>query len=39
MNDIGKKPPTFNDAAKIAGAIIDTGYEYDFGQLYYNKFK
>merc|ERR1712038_1695222 len=32
--EIGKKPPVFQDAAKIAQAIL--AQDYDFGELYYN---
>ena len=39
VNDIGKKPASFEDAAVLASTIIDSGFEYDFGQLYYNFFK
>lgn len=37
--DIGKKPPVFYDAAKVACEIINSGYEFDFGEMYYNTFK
>ncbi|ESO09350.1 hypothetical protein HELRODRAFT_73507 [Helobdella robusta] len=37
--DIGKKPPVFEDAAKISLEILKLGYEYDYGQLYFNIFK
>merc|ERR1712038_1096850 len=35
--EIGKKPPVFQDAAKIAQAIL--AQDYDFGELYYNRYK
>jgi len=39
FNDIGRKPPTFADAAFIAQNIIASGYEFSKGILLYNKFK
>jgi len=39
MQEIGKKPSFFDEAAFVAQAVIDTGYEYDYGKLYYNKFR
>ena len=37
--DIGKRPPVFEDAAKVAQEILKSPYEFDFGQMYYNVFK
>jgi F-type H+-transporting ATPase subunit gamma len=37
--DIGKRPPTFEDAATVALEILKCPYEFDFGQLYYNFFR
>jgi len=37
--DIGKHPPLFDDAAKVALELLQTPYEFDFGQLYYNVFR
>ena len=39
FNDIGKKPPTFIDASIVANEILTSGYEFDFGEMYYNKFR
>jgi len=39
MNEIGKKPSTFEDARIIANEIMNCGFEYDYGTLYYNVFK
>lgn len=39
FNEIGKKPPTFGDASVVADNIINSGYEYDYGEMYYNVFK
>merc|ERR1712012_504507 len=38
-SEIGRLPPTFNDAAKIANAILTSGYEYDTGKLLFNYYK
>jgi len=39
MQEIGKKPSFFDEAAFVAQAVLDTGYEFDYGKLYYNKFR
>ncbi|XP_077869420.1 ATP synthase F(1) complex subunit gamma, mitochondrial-like isoform X2 [Saccoglossus kowalevskii] len=39
VSNIGKKPSTFGDAANIANAIVESGFEFDVGKLYYNRFK
>lgn len=36
---IGRLPPTFNDACKIASAILESGYEFASGKIIYNKFR
>lgn len=38
-SDIGRLPPQFADASKTANAILNAGFEFDSGTLYYNKFK
>ena len=38
-SDIGRLAPQFGDASKIANAILNSGFEFDSGKLYYNKFK
>jgi len=38
-NEIGRQPPTFNDASTIAQAILNSGYEFDMGHIVYNRFK
>lgn len=38
-NEIGRLPPSFLDAAKIADAVLQSGYEFTHGQIVYNKFK
>ncbi|XP_067640697.1 ATP synthase subunit gamma, mitochondrial [Eurosta solidaginis] len=38
-NEVGRLPPTFLDASKIAHEVIKTGYDFNEGQIVYNKFK
>jgi F-type H+-transporting ATPase subunit gamma len=38
-NDIGRQPPSFEDASIAANEILNSGYEYDEGYIIYNKFK
>ncbi|KAJ8263735.1 hypothetical protein COCON_G00161920 [Conger conger] len=37
--DIGRKTPTFSDAASIATELLHSGYEFDQGAIYFNRFK
>jgi len=39
INDIGRKAPTYDDAATIAAAVLNSGYEFGSGKIYYNKFR
>jgi F-type H+-transporting ATPase subunit gamma len=39
VNDIGKKNITFGDATAISNEIISSGYEFDSGEILYNRFK
>jgi len=39
VNEVGKKNVTFGDASSIAIEILGSGYEFDSGQILYNKFK
>jgi F-type H+-transporting ATPase subunit gamma len=38
-SDIGRLPPQFGDASKIANSILKSGFEYDTGKLIFNRFK
>merc|ERR1711884_361362 len=38
-SDIGRLPPQFGDAAKIASMIMTCGFEFNVGKAYYNQFK
>lgn len=38
-NEIGRLPPSFLDAARIANAILNSGYDFTHGQIIFNKFK
>jgi len=37
--DVGKKVPVFGDAGIIANELLQTEYEFDHGELYFNIFK
>jgi F-type H+-transporting ATPase subunit gamma len=39
VNDIGKKNITFLDSSLIANEILNSGFEYDSGEILYNRFK
>lgn len=36
---MGRLPPTFGDAAKIANEILKSDYSFDEGKIIYNRFK
>merc|ERR1719423_545367 len=38
-SEIGRLPPQFGDAAKIATNILNSGFDFDQGKMYYNEFK
>lgn len=38
-NEIGRLPPTFLDAAKLADAILKSDYKFGSGEIVYNRFK
>lgn len=38
-NELGRLPPTFLDASKVANNILNSGYEFTHGRIIYNKFK
>ena len=38
-SEIGRLPPQFGDASKIASAILNSGFEFDAGKMYFNEFK
>lgn len=39
VNEIGKKTITFLDASAIANEVLASGYEFDSGEILYNRFK
>lgn len=39
FSEIGKKPPQFCEATFIAQEILDSGFQFDMGKMYYNWFK
>lgn len=38
-NEVGRLPPTFIDASKVASEIVSSGCDYTDGKIVYNKFK
>lgn len=38
-SEIGRLPPQFGDASKIASNIMNSGFEFDSGKMLYNQFK
>lgn len=38
-SEVGRKPPTFTDAAKVAAEIMSSGYSFGSGRIVYNRFK
>jgi len=38
-NDIGRTPPTFEDASVAANSILNSDYKFDEGSIIYNRFK
>ena len=38
-SEIGRLPPQFGDATKIANAILNCGFEFDAGKMVFNEFK
>jgi len=38
-NEIGRAPPSFADATVAANAIFTSGYNFDGGEILYNRFK
>ena len=39
MNELGRKPPLFEEALFIAEQVLDSGYEFEAGEMLFNKFK
>lgn len=38
-NEVGRLPPSFLDASKIAREVLTSGYDYTHGKIVYNKFR
>ncbi|MFH4980456.1 hypothetical protein AB6A40_007165 [Gnathostoma spinigerum] len=38
-NEIGRQPPTFDDASIAAAAILNSGYKFDCVHILYNRFR
>jgi len=39
FSDIGRKPPVFCEAQFLAQEIINSGFEFNLGEMYYNTFR
>ncbi|KAM4037588.1 ATP synthase F(1) complex subunit gamma, mitochondrial isoform 3-T3 [Anomaloglossus baeobatrachus] len=39
FKEIGRKPPTFGDASVIASELLNSGYEFDQGNVVFNRFR
>jgi len=39
FNELGRKPPLFEEASFIAEQVVDTGYDFDVCKMFFNKFK
>lgn len=39
FSDVGRRPPVFSEASYIAQQILDSGYEFESGEIVYNEFK
>ncbi|XP_053572408.1 ATP synthase subunit gamma, mitochondrial isoform X3 [Bombina bombina] len=39
FKEVGRKPPTFNDASVIASELLNSGYEFDQGTVVFNRFR
>ena len=39
FSEIGKTSSTFGDAAEIANSVLQCGYEFDRGTMYFNIFR
>ena len=37
-SEIGRLPPQFGDASRVANAILTCGFEFDSGRMYYNRY-
>ncbi|XP_071818223.1 ATP synthase subunit gamma, mitochondrial-like [Apostichopus japonicus] len=39
INDYGRKTPSFQDASNVASALLGSGYEFDTGEILFNRFR
>ncbi|XP_023321939.1 ATP synthase subunit gamma, mitochondrial [Eurytemora carolleeae] len=37
-SEIGRLPPQFGDASKVANAVLSSGFEFDSGKMFYNRY-
>ncbi|XP_034950846.1 ATP synthase subunit gamma, mitochondrial [Chelonus insularis] len=38
-SEVGRRPPTFTDASKIANEVMNSGYSFGSGSIVYNRFR
>ncbi|XP_071961701.1 ATP synthase subunit gamma, mitochondrial-like [Antedon mediterranea] len=39
FSEVGRKSPNFNVASDVASAILNSGFEFDVGEIIYNRFR
>lgn len=39
FTELGRKPPIFEEASFIAENVLDSGFDFDNGEIFYNKFR
>merc|ERR1739844_220217 len=39
VSEVGKKPPVFPEASFVAQEVLDSGFQFDLGEMYYNFFR
>ena len=39
FNELGRQPPVFEEASFIVQQILDSGYEFDTGEIIFNRFR
>ena len=39
FNEIGRRPPVFTEASFIAEKVLEMGYEFESGEIVFNRFK
>jgi len=39
VSDVGKRPPTFAESSFVAENLLKAGYDFTYGQIFFNQFK